>query len=329
MTTTDVDRRTEPDGALPFDAFFARMKKEPVYVILGVQGSGTNLLRSILVRAFNFAVIQDQSLIYEAALQVGARASAATVRRQLNALHSRLCPSALTRKTRRRIKSNGSFAGIEDHFDTADIRCGADLARFVYAYSAFSRGTTLMAIKSDDLWQSLDHIDTVLPDRRIILLTRDFRDNLLSITRKEFGPVDPLMAAQYVKERFSRYEAHYRRTLPEHRFHVRYEDLLDSPDTFVQRIGEQFDLIAAGAAPPVVDSRRIRRNNVRKWGSLSNRDLALCEAVLREELHNYGYGTQCDPVAAPGAGTWLVAKSRDTAKRVPQKLRNLARRLNK
>jgi hypothetical protein len=45
-----------------------------------------------------------------------------------------------------------------------------------------------MAIKSDDLWETIGHIDMVLPNRRIVLLTRDFRDNLLSITKKDSDP---------------------------------------------------------------------------------------------------------------------------------------------
>ena len=83
-----------------------------------------------------------------------------------------------------------------------------------------------MAIKSDDLWETIGHIDAVLPNRRIVLLTRDFRDNLLSITNKDFGPVEPLIAARYVKTRFARYDREYQRTPDAQRIHVRYEDLL-------------------------------------------------------------------------------------------------------
>lgn len=314
-------------SAASFRALLATVAAQPVYVILGVQGSGTNLLRSILAAAFNFSVVQDQSLVYNAALGVGPNPSPQTVRRQFDVIRSRLFPSALTRKTQRRIKSNSSFEGIEDHFDPAVITCGADLARFVYAYSASMRGTTLMAIKSDDLWETIDHIDSVLPERRIVLLTRDFRDNLLSITKKGFGPVEPLVAAGYVKERFAHYDAEYRRTPPEHRFHVRYEDLLEAPDAFVARFRDHFGLAKPGDALPSVDTGRIRRNNVRKWAAMSARELAHCEAILHDELRDYGYVRECDPVDAPGTLTWLRARGRDAVWRVPQKLRSLATRL--
>jgi hypothetical protein len=330
MTTT-TDRLSA--GKLPattsFPDFFAAAKQHPVYVVLGVQGSGTNLLRSILVSAFNFSVVQDQSLVFEAAVEAGPSPSQTMVRRQFEMLRERALPSTITRKTRRHLKANGSFEGIERHFDAANITSGTELAYFIYAYSAFSLKSTLMAIKSDDLWESIQHIDEVLPNRRIILLTRDFRDNLLSVTKKHFGPIDPLVSAQYVKRRFAFYEAEYRRTAPERRFHVRYEDLLEAPDAFVAAFSRHFHLSDGREAAPPVDKARIRSNNRRKWASLSPRELALCEAVLRDELQTYGYGTECEPVDPPGATTRLMANARDAAQRVPQKIQDFAARLRK
>ena len=314
---------------LAFKDFYAAARELPIYVILGGQGSGTNLLRSILADAFNFSVVQDQSLVFEAAVAAGPHPSADAVRRQFEHLRARALPSTITRKTRRHVKTNGSFAGIQDHFDPALINSGTDLAYFFYAYSAFSLGSTLMAIKSDDLWESIQHIDAVLPNRRVVLLTRDFRDNLLSITKKHFGPIDPLVSASYVKRRFAFYEAEYLRT-PEHqRLLMRYEDLLEEPDKAVALFRKHFDLGGDAAGVPPVDQGRIRRNNRRKWASLSRQELALCEAVLRDELQTYGYGLECDPVAPPGAGAWLMARGRDVAQRVPQKVQDFAARLQK
>jgi hypothetical protein len=312
-----------------FKEFFAAAREMPIYVILGVQGSGTNLLRSILVDAFNFSVVQDQSLVFEAAVDVGPQPSPESVRRHFEHLRARALPSTITRKTRRHVKTNGSFEGIQDHFDTDVIRTGTDLAYFMYAYSAFSLGTTLMAIKSDDLWENIHHLDAVLPNRRVVLLTRDFRDNLLSITKKHFGPIDPLVSASYVKRRFAFYEAEYRRTPEAHRLHVRYEDLLETPDQVVAAFRDRFHLGGDAASPPAVNQGRIRRNNRRKWASLTQQELALCEAVLRDELITYGYGTECEPVPPPGPATWLMARSRDAAQRVPQKLQDFAARLQK
>jgi hypothetical protein len=316
-------------SASSFPAFFAQMRSEPVYVILGVQGSGTNLLRSILDPTFNFSVVQDQALVYNAARRLGQTPSTASVRREFDAMLPRLVPTARGRKTLRRIKTNGSFEGIEAHFDAQAITSGTDLAYFVYAYSAYSRNSSLMAIKSDDIWETIEHIDSVLPKRRIILLTRDFRDNLLSITNKDFGPIHPLVAAHYVKKRFAYYDAEFRRTSEEHRIHVRYEDLLEDPNAFVMKLREHFGLGFNGDTAPQVNTGRIRRGNTRKWAALSPRQLAHCEAVLANELSSYGYATERLTQSEPGALAWRLAAVSDTLQRVPQKLKKLARRLGR
>jgi hypothetical protein len=316
-------------SGLSFPAFFAQMRSEPVYVILGVQGSGTNLLRSILDPTFNFSVVQDQALVYNAALRLGQSPSAEAVRREFDGMLPRLLPTAIARKTLRRIKTNGSFEGIAAHFNPSVIASGTDLAYFVYAYSAYSRNSSLMAIKSDDLWETIAPIDAVLPNRRIILLTRDFRDNLLSITNKDFGPVDPLIAARYVKTRFAHYDREYRRTSDALRIHVRYEDLLDEPDAFVSRFRAHFGIGGAGDSVPPVNTGRIRRGNMKKWATIPAATLAHCEAVLHDELLAYGYQPECERPDAPGTLIWCRAEAWDAMKRVPQKLRALSRRLQK
>jgi hypothetical protein len=313
---------------MPFPEFYARIQNEPIYVILGVQGSGTNLLRRILLGSFNISFVQDQAIIFNAAARLGLRPTADAVQREFNLVRSRVFPSALTRKTQRLVRGNAMFDGIDQHFDAARIRSAADFARFIYGYGAYMRGTPLMAIKSDDLWEHIDHIDAVLPNRRIILLTRDFRDNLLSITKKDFGPIEPLIAARYVKERFAHYDAEFRRTPDERRIHVRYEDLLDAPDDFLARFRRHFGLPGADQANEEVTTR-IRRNNQRKWASLSRRELAHCEAILDHELRAYGYVPECDPLVLPPASAWLLARGRDTVKRIPQKLGSVATRLRK
>jgi hypothetical protein len=327
--TGDSAVTTPRPTEVPFPAFYEAVQHEPIYVILGVQGSGTNLLRRILLGSFNFSFIQDQAIVYNAAAQLGPQPTVAAVTRQFDVVRSRVFPSTLTRKMRRLVRGNASFDGIDRHFDPHRIRSAADFARFVYTYAAYTRGTPLMAIKSDDLWEHIDQIDRVLPNRRIILLTRDFRDNLLSITRKDFGPVEPLVAAQFVKERFAYYDAEFRRTRPEHRHHVRYEDLLEAPETVVSGLRKQFGLKGSGQAPDTVDKTRIRRHNVRKWAGLNRRELAHCEAILSDELRAYGYVPECDPPVPPGSSTWLLARGRDTMKRIPQKLGSVATRLRK
>lgn len=312
-----------------FGSFFERAKDQPIYVILGVQGSGTNLLRRVLDGGLDFAVVQDQSVVFNTASKLGPHPSKAAVGDAFNALRARMLPSTLERKTLRRVKTNGSFEGIEAAFDSSLIRSGADLARFIYTYSGYSRGSMRLAIKSDDLWETIADIDTVIPNRRIILLTRDFRDNLLSITNKDFGPKDPLVAAAYVKARFACYDAEFQRTPADRRFHVTFEELLDDSDGFLGRFWTHFALGPEDEAPAPVDKARIRRNNKRKWSSLTPRQLAYVESMLADELVRYGYVRETSAATLPGPAAWVAARARDTVRRVPQKLVKIAKRLRK
>jgi hypothetical protein len=184
-----------------------------------------------------------------------------------------------------------------------------------------------MAIKSDDLWEAIDRLDEVLPNRRIILLTRDFRDDLLSISKKDFGPIEPLVAAQYVKERFAHYEGEYRRTAPDHRYHVRYEDLLESPLAFVAGLSTHFALRPIDGGEAAVQALQIRRGKVKKWTGLDPARLAHVEAMLEGELRRYGYQPACDRASPPAGTTLLKARLKDAFMRVPQKLERVARRL--
>ena len=314
---------------LAFGEFFNASKDWPVYVILGVQGAGTNLLRRFLVPAFNFSVLQDRSLIFNAAARLGQNPSAADIRRQFDFVRESMFPSRVTSKYTLQLmprRKTVPFRGMEEHFDPTMITSAADFARFFYAYRAFSMGTNLMAIKSDDLWEQIAAIDDVIPHRRVILITRDFRDNLLSIAGKPFGPIEPICAAQYVKERFVPYAAVYARA-GEHGHHVRYESMLDNPRQFLLDFRDRFDLTFAKQPDDVLAQRKLRPNRVGKWHKLPPAELAACEALLREELAAFGYTPVTSDAKPPDAATLLAARTRDAWKRVPQKLRILANRL--
>jgi len=51
---------------MTFSDYQTLTRNEPVYVILGVQGSGTNLLARIMNRVFGFSVVRDRALVFNA-----------------------------------------------------------------------------------------------------------------------------------------------------------------------------------------------------------------------------------------------------------------------
>lgn len=323
MTGGAVRARVAAGG---FPAFLAASRAQPIYVILGVQGSGTNLLVRLLTRVFGASIFQDQSLVVRVAGALPPQASREQVDRRFREIESHLFPSRWQRRWRRRLlHRDEQFEGIREQYAAADLRCGSDLARFVYAYRAFVRGGRLIGIKSDDIWAHLDVLDDVLPHRRIILLTRDFRDNAVSVAGKPFGPVEPLAAARFVRERFARYEAEYRRD-PALSWHVRFEDLVAAPIPTLEAMALRFGLSFATDPATALATLTIRPGRVGRWRELSERNRAWCESALADPLVRFGYVDGLPPDAVPTSAEECLMRARDAARRVPAKLRHLGGR---
>jgi hypothetical protein len=183
-----------------------------------------------------------------------------------------------------------------------------------------------MAIKSDDLWEHIDAIDAVIPNRRVILLTRDFRDNLVSVMGKHFGPAEPICAARYIKRQFVLYDSEYRRA-GANGYHVRFDTLVQSPRVFVEDFARHFGLVPSPDSEKALQTIPPRPNKIEKWRKLPHRDLAWCEAILRDQLLEFGYRPEYPTATLPGPATIAAAEARDAIKRVPQKLRRLAARM--
>jgi hypothetical protein len=313
----------ERTADVAFTQYLEETRDEPVYVILGVQGSGTNLLVRLLTRIFNFSAMLDRSLVFNAAARLGKSPSPEAVAREVEHVKSRIFPAMLARKfSKYAIKDNQPFAGLERVLDPSRIHSGAELARIVYSYRAFSLGTRLMAIKSDDIWETIAAIDDVLPNRRIILITRDFRDNLVSITGKAFGPVEPLSAALYVKERLTRYVTAYRQA-GDAALHVKFSTLVNAPRQFVDDFARHFQLVPSVDPDDVIEAFPFRQGKIERWRALPPEQLAWCEGVLYDELVEFGYTPVTPTPQHPDRATIAAAAARDTVKRVPQKLRRL------
>jgi hypothetical protein len=312
-----------------FKEFYEQFRHRPVYVVLGVQGSGTNLLSRILTRVFGFSVLRDRSMVFNAAARLGQNPSVADVAREIEAFRMLVAPTRLHRKMGRKyIQQSAPFDGIFAELSPTTIRTASDFFSTILAYRAFSLGAREMATKSDDLWENIRHIDEVIPNRRVILLTRDFRDNLLSVGGKGFGPVEPICAALYVKRQFQFYEAEYRRS-GSRGYHATFETLVQSPREFVADLMRHFNLA------PIVDPSEAlatippRPNKVAKWKQLTPRQLAWCEAILEEELIRFGYAPASAHTTLPSTATIVAARARDMVKRFPQKTRRIVARLSR
>lgn len=321
------------DGAMPrvdgssFREFFDRSRCQPIYVILGVQGSGTNLLGRRLTKLFGFSVMRDRSAVFNAAAKLGPNPTRAEVEREVARFRELVSPSAVRRKLSKSvIRKNDPLQGIASELRPEVIRSGADFARLIYTYRAFSLGAAHIAIKSDDLWENIHLIDEVIPNRRIIFLTRDFRDNLLSVGGKQFGPIEPLCAAKYVKHQLSHYIREYRRAGPAG-YHVKYEALVGDARRLAGDLAAHFGLIPRLDLDLAVPALKARPDKVGKWRRLPEQQLAWCEGLLHDELLEFGYPFASSSPAMPGRARMLLAEARDRVKRVPQKVRRVIARL--
>lgn len=303
-----------------FEEFWARSVNDPIYVILGVQGAGTNLLSRLLRRTFGVSVLRDQSAVFNIAAELGPTPSPSEVRHAFGRVQRWIA------RWQRRRGVSLPFQGLGEAFDIVRPTNGAELARLVYAYRAFMFGARLMAIKSDDLWASIAHIDTVLPNRRIVLLTRDFRDNLVSVTGKHFGPIEPVCAALYVRHRFRLYEQEYHRAGVSG-YHVRFEDVLSEPGRCLEELGRFFGWAPRVDPHDVGSTFRRRPNKIGKFRALSTRKRKWCEALLRDELVRWGYALEFDAADPPNLAMRLGLRLTDAVRRVPQKIRTMYARL--
>lgn len=312
-----------------FRTYYDTARHEPIYVILGVQGSGTNLLGRLLTRLYGFSVLRDRSIVFSAAARLGNAPSAADVEREIRWIERAIWPSAWNRKTGRHFIPNSElYDGLGDALRAAGIASGAEFAHLVYAYRAFSLKTRRIAIKSDDLWEHVHLMDQVIPNRRLIMLTRDFRDNLLSISGKEFGPIEPVCGALYVKKQLAHYIPAYERS-GKHGYHLKFETLLNETRRFVDDFSRDFAIEPIVDPDVAVPALKFRPNKIGKWKKLPADELAWCEGLLREELQTFGYELYSAQPRLPGRYQIAAATARDTVKRVPQKLRRLRQRLSK
>jgi hypothetical protein len=307
-----------------FQDFFHSSRTKPIYVLLGVQGAGTNLLSRILARMFNISMLHDQSLVVHVAKQLGHRPTSLQVAAAYQALRASIVRSELQQKFNGSQASDREFlAGMDRCFAAAGISTAAGLASFVYAYRAFRLGATEVGIKSDDLWAHASALDHVLPKRRIILLTRDFRDHVVSAVHKRFGPVEPVAAAEWIQRRFRYYEREYQMHRDGH--HLRFEDLLGDPGRTIEHLGDRLGLASVCSISTFVDTFTFRPGRIGRWRTLPRRDLEWCETILRRELLEYGYGLATGAAYRPSRIDAVRVRLRDTLGRIRQKLTHYGR----
>ena len=310
-----------------FNTFYSQIKDQPTYMVLGAQGSGTNMLARILASSLDFSVATDRSLIFNAAANLCRNQTVASGTKEANRVVDSLFPGPVHRRLlpKRYYNQNKNYLGIREHLSNAFTDSPSDFANFFYSYHAFVTRKSQKAIKSDDIWENLDLLPQIIPNYRVLLLIRDPRDNAISIMNKNFGPCEIYHASLFVKKRMDAYVALADQS-PERAFCVKYEDLLSDPIACVKQME---DFVGAKVSPEVVeriDQLNIRRDNHKKWKNLSREGLAASESVFTDLLDRFEYERGTSSNWTPSFLTRIRNYGKDKFLRVPQKIRVKMRR---
>lgn len=310
-----------------FVSFYNEARDRDLYFILGAQGSGTNFVCNILRHIFGFSVIQDRSLIFNASVNVNRSKSNGSIRREFQDVYSKFFPTPFARRLQLKHyhHRNEHYQGIKEFLNRVEIKSAEDFGYFFYAYHAFSEGKKYVAIKSDDLWENLPILDKIFQNYKYIFLTRDCRDNVLSIMHKNFGPRSIYYGSHYIKERVRTYHNEVHKH-PESTVQVKYEELLVNPLDFIQKFSEISGIQPQENIEKRLEELKIRKTNFEKWKTLMNRnELLICESILHDELNALGYGTENQEFPEISKAQIFRQKIYDASARISQKIKRIYR----
>jgi len=309
---------------MDFPEFRQSMKDKPTYVILGVQGSGTNFTARILNRVFGVSVVRDRALILGTAASLIGQPTAADFKRARDKIYQCHFPNPVRKRLlpRQWYHQAASYAGIEEWLHKTDMKTAAEFADFFYDYHAFVEGCPEKGIKSDDCWEHLDQIAKVIPNRRNVLLVRDPRDNANSIMGKDFGPRTVYGASNYVKHQLAIYLKETDEN-PEISLTTKYETLLATPMDFVQEFSEFSGLAIPDDAEDRLEALGIRRQNYAKWKKWSEYEIAVSETILRDQLKKLDYELHTSEPLKLTSADAARFHALEIAKRIPQRLKSI------
>jgi hypothetical protein len=157
----------------------------------------------------------------------------------------------------------------------------------------------------------IERIDRLFPDARYLHITRDYRDNILSYSQMRFERGTPSALAQRWK-RYNQEILKVSRTAPERFLWLRYEDLVERPESELRRICRfldvEFDahmLVFHAEQDPDPSIRRgkwfrgvqrpVDPRQAQKWPArLSETTVRRVESICGEFAERFGYHATTD-----------------------------------
>ncbi len=157
----------------------------------------------------------------------------------------------------------------------------------------------------------LDTLLALFPSAQVINIVRDGRDVALSLMRQTWGPTNPYTAGLMWRRTMAAGRRAAGRLPDSTLLSVRYENLLDDPESELRRIcdflGEQFDpaMVSPSRLPtpsgrpnpwPAHRQAAIDGSNMGQWVTeMSAAERSVFESVAGDELRLAGYGLSAAP----------------------------------
>jgi hypothetical protein len=218
----------------PFSATVPVPTKEArPFFLLGVQRSGTTLLRLLLNAHSHLAIPFESMVLFEFASKMGEYNHLEQIEDRRRLVEALLCS--------RGIQKWEPTVKIED-IDLAE--CTDFAATVNQIFSAYARrcGKVMWGDKTPSYTKDFHIFNEMFPQARFIHLIRDGRDVALSLARQRWGPIDFLSALQYWTEVVT-WSRKMGRMLPQDRYlEVRYEALVSNPQECLEQITAFLDL---------------------------------------------------------------------------------------
>jgi hypothetical protein len=224
----------------------------------------------------------------------------------------------------------------------------AEAVRAVFARYAADHGKPRYGDKTPGYVSHIPLLADLFPEARFVHIVRDGRDVAMSyLDRSEWGPATLSEAAHYWRDRVGRGRAAGRTLGPERYREVRYEDMVDDPETTTRTLCEFLDLdfrpellrfherghefIASSATPEAFSglAKPVTRG-MRNWRTeMARDDVVFFEAVAGDLLSDLGYERVTMRPSAAMQARATAGRLAWQAKRVAAKLRPTIRRLRR
>ena len=176
------------------------------------------------------------------------------------------------------------------------------------------------------------------PDAQVVHIVRDGRDVAVSLMSARFGPKTVFRAAEYWRDYLLHVEELKNKTDEADIFELKYEDLVRDPETQVRslcrfldepyvetllRYHESDDRYPTDKRNEQNLQKPIMRDNTGKWKTaLSDREIAIFEAVAGEMLERYGYARHGTPARLSAPRIWYFRWVQSPPRRLYAMLKN-------